>query len=118
MEKAAGKATTEATTMTTAKGKAIQMGVSADASIDSSVAGSIDASVAAVPAEDVFHDSTPGKVLSGARGLRGLTQAALAAAIGVHKSHISGMERDVRPIGKAMAKKLGHALEMNWRIFL
>jgi DNA-binding XRE family transcriptional regulator len=71
-----------------------------------------------IPAEDVFHDSTPGKVLSGARGLRGLTQAALAAAIGVHKSHISGMERDVRPIGKAMAKKLGHALEMNWRIFL
>lgn len=71
-----------------------------------------------IPAEVVFHDSTPGKVLSGARGLRGLTQAALAAAIGVHKSHISGMERDVRPIGKAMAKKLGHALEMNWRIFL
>jgi DNA-binding XRE family transcriptional regulator len=71
-----------------------------------------------VPADAVFQDSTPGKVLSGARGLRGLTQAALAAAIGVHKSHISGMERDVRPIGKAMAKKLGQALEMNWRIFL
>ncbi|MBU4525018.1 MAG: helix-turn-helix domain-containing protein [Desulfomicrobium sp.] len=116
--------------MTTTKGKAIQMGVSVDASIDGSVAGSIDASVAdsidgsidasvaAVSAEDLFHDSTPGKVLSGARGLRGLTQAALAAAIGIHKSHISGMERDVRPIGKAMAKKLGHALEMNWRIFL
>lgn len=47
-----------------------------------------------------------------------MTQAALAAAIGVHKSHISGMERGVRPIGKAMAKKLGHALEMNWRIFV
>lgn len=71
-----------------------------------------------VPAEAVFGDSTPGKVLSGARGLRGMTQATLATAISVHKSHISGMERDVRPIGKAMAKKLGHALEMNWRIFL
>jgi DNA-binding XRE family transcriptional regulator len=71
-----------------------------------------------VPADEVFPDSTPGKVLAGARGLRGMTQAALAAAIGVHKSHISGMERDVRPIGKAMAKKLGHALEMNWRVFL
>jgi plasmid maintenance system antidote protein VapI len=96
--------------------------VSVDASIDgsvaASVAGSLVASIAAIPAEDVFHDSTPGKVLSGARGLRGLPQAALAAAIGVHKSHISGMERDVRPIGKAMAKKLGSALEMNWRIFL
>ena len=71
-----------------------------------------------VPADEVFPDSTPAKVLAGARGLRGMTQAALAAAIGVHKSHISGMERDVRPIGKAMAKKLGHALEMNWRVFL
>ena len=92
--------------MTTAKGKAIQMGVSVDASIDSSVAGSIDVSVAAVPAEDVFHDSTPGKVLAGARGLRGLTQAALAAAIGIHKSHISGMERGARPSAKQWLKNL------------
>jgi transcriptional regulator with XRE-family HTH domain len=43
-----------------------------------------------------------------------MTQAALAAAIGVHKSHISSMERSVRPIGKAMAKKLGHPLSNDW----
>jgi DNA-binding transcriptional regulator YdaS (Cro superfamily) len=67
-----------------------------------------------IPAKDVFHDSTPGKVLAGARGLRGMTQTALAAAIGVHKSHISGMERSVHPIGKAMAKKLGHPLSNDW----
>ena len=71
-----------------------------------------------IPAEEFFADSTPGRILAGARGLRELTQAALAAAIGVHKSHISGMERGKRPIGKEMAKKLGNALEMNWRIFL
>ena len=57
-----------------------------------------------VPADGVLPESTPGKVL--------------AAAIGVHKFHISGMKRGARPIGKAMAKKLGRALEMNWRIFL
>jgi len=71
-----------------------------------------------IPAEDFITDSTPGKILSGARGLREMTQVQLAAAIGVHKSHISGMERGVRPIGKEMAKKLGKALGMNWRIFL
>jgi len=47
-----------------------------------------------------------------------MTQAALAAVIGVHKSHISGMERGARPIGKGMAKKLGEALDMNWKVFL
>jgi DNA-binding XRE family transcriptional regulator len=71
-----------------------------------------------IPAEEFFADSTPGRVLAGARGLREMTQAQLAAAIGVHKSHISGMERGKRPIGKEMAKKLGQALDMNWRIFL
>ncbi|KHK04025.1 hypothetical protein NY78_0467 [Desulfovibrio sp. TomC] len=71
-----------------------------------------------IPAEEFFADSTPGKILSGARGLREMTQVQLAAAISVHKSHISGMERGTRPIGKEMAKKLGKALGMNWRIFL
>jgi DNA-binding XRE family transcriptional regulator len=77
-----------------------------------------DAAQSNVPADVVFPDSTPGRALAGARGLRGMTQAALAAVIGVHKSHISGMERGVRPIGKAMAKKLGVALDMNWKVFL
>ena len=71
-----------------------------------------------IPAEEVFADSTPGKILSGARGLREMSQARLAAAVGVHRSNISEMERGKRPIGKAMAKKLGDALKMNWRIFL
>ena len=71
-----------------------------------------------IPAEEVFADSTPGKVLSGARGLREMTQAQLASAVDVHKSHISEMERGKRPIGKEMAKRLGKALSMNWRIFL
>lgn len=71
-----------------------------------------------VDSDVVFPKSTPGSVLSGARGLRELTQAQLAGIIGVHKTHISEMERGVRPIGKEMAKKLGKALSMNWKIFL
>lgn len=71
-----------------------------------------------VPADQVFPDSTPGTVLRGARGLRGLTQARLAAAIGVHTPNISEMERGLRPIGKDMAKRLGQALDMPYKAFL
>ena len=71
-----------------------------------------------VPADDVFPESTPGTVLRGARGLREMTQAALAARIGVHKTHISEMERGLRPIGKAMAKRLAEALDFPWKAFL
>ena len=71
-----------------------------------------------IPADIVLQDSTPGAVLRGARGLRELTQKKLAEMIGVHKSHISEMERDVRPIGKVMAKRLAQALEMPYKAFL
>ena len=67
---------------------------------------------------DVFPDLGPESALRGTRGLREMPQAQLAAASGVHKSHLSGMERGRRPIGKEMAKRLGKALHMNWRIFL
>lgn len=71
-----------------------------------------------VPASEVLPDMTPGKVLRGARGLREMTQAQLAAALGIPKSNISEMERDVRPIGKEMAKRLGKALAMPYKSFL
>lgn len=68
--------------------------------------------------DEVFPDMTPGKVLRGARGLAGLTQAQLAAKVGAHKSHISEMERGVRTIGKDMAKRLAKALNMPYKAFL
>lgn len=71
-----------------------------------------------IPASEVLKDTTPGTILRGARGLREQSQAQLAEKIGVHKSHISGMERGVRSIGKAMAKRLGDALDMNYKMFL
>ncbi len=71
-----------------------------------------------VPWREVFPDFGPGDALRGARGLRELTQVQLAAKIGVHKSHISEMERGKRSIGKAMAKRLGEALEMSYKVFL
>ncbi|WP_268870177.1 helix-turn-helix domain-containing protein [Alkalidesulfovibrio alkalitolerans] len=57
-------------------------------------------------------------MLRGARGLRGMTQARLAVAIGVHVTNISEMERGLRPIGKEMAKRLAKALDMPYKAFL
>ena len=47
-----------------------------------------------------------------------MTQAALAERAGIHKSHVSEMERGVRPIGKKMAKRLGKALGTSYKVFL
>jgi DNA-binding XRE family transcriptional regulator len=87
-------------------------------SADAVVRAIEEAATPSVPASEVFPDSTPGRVLAGARGLREMTQAALAARIGAHKSHISEMERGKRTIGKAMAHKLGEALEFPYKAFL
>ncbi len=71
-----------------------------------------------VPAEQVFSESTPGKVLRGARGLREMTQAQLAKLAGVRPAHISDMENDRRTISKEMARKLGHVLDFPYKAFL
>ncbi len=65
----------------------------------------------------MLKDSTPGTILRGARGLREMTQKELADKIGVKISHLSGMERGVRSIGKAMAERLENALNMNYKMF-
>ncbi|MDK2957327.1 MAG: hypothetical protein PWQ57_2824 [Desulfovibrionales bacterium] len=78
----------------------------------------IEAAEPNIPADEVLKDSTPGTILRGARGLADLTQAQLAEKIGVHKSNVSEMERDKRPIGKEMARRLGEALGMSYKVFL
>jgi len=71
-----------------------------------------------VPAAEVFPDSTPGSRLRGARGLHGMTQVQLAAKIGVSVPNISAMENNRRPIGKAMAKKIGEVLHFPYQALL
>ncbi|MDQ7832889.1 MAG: helix-turn-helix transcriptional regulator [Desulfovibrionaceae bacterium] len=71
-----------------------------------------------IPAADVFPDSTPGSRLRGARGLLGITQRQLAKRIGINVPNLSAMENNRRPIGKAMAKKLGEALDFPYTAFL
>ena len=64
--------------------------------------------------EELFPDFHAGNALRGARSREGLTQAQLAAMVGVKPTHISGMERGKRPNwqgnGKTSGKSLPHRL--------
>lgn len=69
--------------------------------------------------EEVFPEGiASGEVLRGLRYREGMTQAELAALVGVKPAHISDMERGRRPIGREMAKRLGKALQTGYKIFL
>lgn len=68
--------------------------------------------------EDVFPDLHPGSAIRGLRYREELTQAQLAAKIGVKRHHISEMEHGKRPIGKEMAKRLAKALKTDYKVFL
>ncbi len=68
---------------------------------------------------EVFPEGIrPMDVLKGARYREGLTQAQLAAKVGVKATNISEMERGKRPIGKEMAKRLAKVLNTQYQVFL
>jgi DNA-binding XRE family transcriptional regulator len=71
-----------------------------------------------VDARDVFPDRSPATLLSGARYRESLTQARLAELTGIPRRHISEMENNRRPIGKANARKLAEALGIDYRMLL
>jgi len=56
--------------------------------------------------------------LAGARYREGLTQIALSRLSGIPQRHISEMENGKRSIGKEMAKRLGKALNISYKVFL
>ena len=59
-----------------------------------------------------------GKALAGTRYREGLTQIRLSELTGIPQRHISEMENGKRPIGKEMAKRLGKALNIGYKVFL
>ena len=73
-----------------------------------------------IPWRECFeeHELTPGAMLAGARGKEGLTQKQLSELTGIPQRHISEMENGKRPIGKEMAKRLGKALNISYKVFL
>ncbi len=75
-----------------------------------------------VPWRELFpeykDEDLPGVCLRGGRYREGLTQKQLADMIGIPQRHISEMENGKRPIGKEMAKRLGKALNISYKVFL
>jgi DNA-binding XRE family transcriptional regulator len=68
--------------------------------------------------EEVFPEFHVGDILRGFRAREEMTQAELAAEVGVKATHISEMERGKRPIGKDIAKRLAKVLKVNYKVFL
>jgi len=56
--------------------------------------------------------------LRGARTKEGMSQSELARRTGIPQSHISMMENGKMEIGKERAKRLGEALDLDYRLFL
>ena len=71
-----------------------------------------------VSAEEVFPDGCPAMALRGLRGREDLTQAELAARLGVSQNAISEMESGKRPISTKMAKRLGEEFNLPYKVFL
>ena len=68
--------------------------------------------------DEVLGESTPGRLLRGARYREDLTQKQLADKVGIARRHISEMENNKRTIGKVMAKRLGEVLNVGYKMFL
>ena len=68
--------------------------------------------------EEVLPDNQPGKILRGLRYRDGKSQKWLAEKLGLKQPNISAMEKGERPIGKALAKKLGELFNVAYKVFL
>ncbi|MDR1083469.1 MAG: helix-turn-helix domain-containing protein [Deltaproteobacteria bacterium] len=69
-------------------------------------------------AEEVFSDTHPGGMIKGLRAREGITQKQMADKLGIRQHHISEMEKGVRPITLEMAKRIGKALNISYKVFL
>jgi len=75
-----------------------------------------------IPASELFQDFEngilPGFALLGARTKENITQKQLFKITGIPQSHISEMENNKRAIGKKIARILGQALGVSYKVFL
>ncbi|HSX10315.1 MAG TPA: helix-turn-helix transcriptional regulator [Chlamydiales bacterium] len=68
--------------------------------------------------DEIKKYSEVGLALRGARYREGLSQKALAKLCGISQDNLSRMEHGKRTIGEKLAKKLGKALNVDYRLFL
>lgn len=67
---------------------------------------------------EVFPEGHPGMALRGLRTREDITQKELAARLGIRQHHVSEMEKGVRPITLEMAKRIGEAYNISYKVFL
>lgn len=68
--------------------------------------------------DEVFPDASPGMALRGLRAREGITQKQLADLIKIKQTRVSEMENGIRPISVEMAKKIGKAFGVSYKVFL
>ena len=68
--------------------------------------------------EEVFPDGSPAMALRGLRGKEEITQAELAARLGISQNMVSDMESGKRNISVKMAKRIGEEFKISYKCFL
>jgi DNA-binding XRE family transcriptional regulator len=68
--------------------------------------------------EEVFPESSPGDRLRGLRAREDLTQKAFAERLGIRQHHIAEMEKGKRPVTLGMAKRIGEAFNISYKVFV
>ncbi|HBT96964.1 MAG TPA: XRE family transcriptional regulator [Desulfobulbaceae bacterium] len=68
--------------------------------------------------EEVFPNGSPAMALRGLRAREDLTQKAFAGRLGILQHHIAEMEKGKRPISLDMAKRIGEAFNISYKVFL
>ena len=69
-------------------------------------------------AEEIFPDGSPAMALRGLRGKEDITQAELAARLGISQNMVSEMESGKRNISLKMAKRIGEKFKISYKCFL
>ena len=67
---------------------------------------------------EVFPDGSPAMALRGLRGKEDITQAELAARLGISQNMVSDMESGKRNISTNMAKRLAEEFKVPYKAFL
>jgi DNA-binding XRE family transcriptional regulator len=69
-------------------------------------------------AEEVFPEGCPAMALRGLRGKEDITQAELAARLGISQNMVSDMESGKRNISLKMAKRIDEEFKISYKVFL
>ena len=69
-------------------------------------------------AAEVFPEAHPGMALRGLRVKEGITQKELAERLGIKQHRVSEMEKGRRAISVEMAKRIGEAYDISYKVFL